>query len=90
MVDAVYAQYLDRQSADIASLKRDEATTFPSGFDYSRMSGLSSELRAKLIRLQPRNLAEAGSIEGMTPAALTLILANIKRVKGSALRDVTG
>ena len=60
-------------------LKRDEAQVIPDGFDYDRLDGLSSELKAKLTRLRPGTLAMAGRIEGMTPAALTLILAVLRR-----------
>jgi tRNA uridine 5-carboxymethylaminomethyl modification enzyme len=72
--DARYAPYLARQEADVAELRRDEAVRLPERLDYREMSGLSSELRAKLDRIRPRTLGQAGRIEGMTPAALTLIL----------------
>ena len=77
--DALYSQYLDRQSAEVEALRRDEAAEIPTGLDYAAMPGLSSELRLKLRRGQPRNLAEASRIEGVTPAALTLILAHSRR-----------
>jgi tRNA uridine 5-carboxymethylaminomethyl modification enzyme len=75
--DAMYAHYIDRQTQDIAVLRRDEAQAIPPDFDYA-MSGLSNELRAKLERVRPATLAQAGRVEGMTPAALTLILARVK------------
>lgn len=77
--DALYAQYIDRQANDIATLKRDEDISIPQGFDYSHMAGLSSELKSKLMRIQPANLLHAGRIEGMTPAALLLILSHLRR-----------
>ena len=77
--DALYAQYLDRQTAEVAALRRDEAVKIPVHMDYLEMSGLSAELRSKLQRRRPGNLAEAGRIEGVTPAALTLILAHLRR-----------
>jgi len=77
--DALYAQYLDRQSAEVKALQRDEAVEIPAEVDYTAMSGLSSELRVKLQRRRPSNLAEAARIEGVTPAALTLILAHVRR-----------
>jgi tRNA uridine 5-carboxymethylaminomethyl modification enzyme len=77
--DALYAQYLNRQSEDIALLRREEAAEIPVGFDYDLLSGLSNELTAKLKRVQPANLAQAARIEGMTPAALTLILAHLRK-----------
>ena len=77
--DALYSEYLMRQSAEVEALRRDEAAVIPSEMDYSAMPGLSSELRLKLIRRQPGSLAEAARIEGVTPAALTLILAHCRR-----------
>lgn len=77
--DALYAQYLDRQDRDARLLKKDEAQVIPDAFDYSALSGLSSELRQKLEASRPTTLAQAGRIQGMTPAALTLILAKIRQ-----------
>lgn len=81
--DAVYANYLERQERDIQALKRDEALEIPGDMDYGGMEGLSMELRAKLSEARPRNLAQAGRIDGMTPAALALILA---RMRGAGRR----
>ena len=81
--DALYHPYLDRQSAEVAALRRDEAVEIPPGLDFAHMSGLSSELRNKLVRRRPANLAEAARVEGITPAALTLILAHVRRVARS-------
>lgn len=77
--DALYAQYLDRQSDEIETLRRDDAVEIPSDFDYGAMSGLSNELCAKLRHRKPETLAQAGRIEGMTPAALLLILAHLRK-----------
>ena len=77
--DALYAQYSQRQLDDANALKRDESHVIPSFFDYNDLPGLSSELKAKLIKVRPQNLMQAGKIEGMTPAALTLILSRLKR-----------
>jgi tRNA uridine 5-carboxymethylaminomethyl modification enzyme len=77
--EALYANYLDRQDRDAEALRRDEAAGIPDDFDYALLSGLSSELKAKLARGRPATLAQAARIEGMTPAALTLILAHLKR-----------
>jgi tRNA uridine 5-carboxymethylaminomethyl modification enzyme len=76
--DAKYAVYLDRQSADIAALRRDEAVRLPEDMDYE-LSGLSNELREKLKRTRPSTLGQASRVEGITPAALTLLLAEAKR-----------
>lgn len=80
MKDALYAQYVDRQQAEISELKREEQTIIPTGFIYLGLPGLSNELAAKLHRLRPGNISEAGRIEGMTPAALTLILAHLRKL----------
>ena len=78
-VDAAYAGYLDRQAADAAALKRDEALHLPADLDYSAIGGLSHEVREKLRRIRPVSLGQAGRIEGMTPGALTALLAHVRR-----------
>jgi tRNA uridine 5-carboxymethylaminomethyl modification enzyme len=77
--DALYSQYLSRQNDEAESIKREEATLIPGDLVFSGLPGLSNELAVKLNRLRPSNLAQAARIEGMTPAALTLILAQIRR-----------
>ena len=77
--DALYATYLERQRRDIDSLEREESCEIPKGFDFSKLSGLSNELKDKLRRIEPETLGQASRIEGMTPAALTLILAKLRQ-----------
>ena len=77
--EALYAQYLDRQDEDAAAIRRDEAVAIPKDFPYGSLGGLSSELRLKLERHCPTTLAQAAAIEGMTPAALTLLLAKLRQ-----------
>jgi len=77
--DALYAGYLERQATEAAALRRDEAVAIPDGLDYAALGGLSAELRGKLERIRPASLGQAARIEGMTPAALTLILATLRR-----------
>ncbi|MCJ2012831.1 tRNA uridine-5-carboxymethylaminomethyl(34) synthesis enzyme MnmG [Methylobacterium sp. J-076] len=77
--DATYAVYLDRQNADIAAFRRDEAVRLPEGLDYAGISGLSNEMRLKLETVRPGTLGQAARIEGVTPAALTLLAAHAKR-----------
>ncbi|MGV6802049.1 MAG: tRNA uridine-5-carboxymethylaminomethyl(34) synthesis enzyme MnmG [bacterium] len=77
--DALYAGYLDRQKADIAAFQKDEGLTIPPSLEYGQIKGLSNEVRDKLEAARPTTIGQAGRIEGMTPAALTLILANIKK-----------
>jgi tRNA uridine 5-carboxymethylaminomethyl modification enzyme len=78
-IDAQYAVYLDRQKADVAAMRRDEGVSIPGWVDYAEIPGLSNELRQKLAAHQPATLAQAQAIEGMTPAAATLLLAIIRR-----------
>ena len=77
--DALYSNYLARQQKEIDVLERDEAHKIPLGFDFGALEGLSNELKVKLIAARPENLAQAARIDGMTPAALTLILGRLKR-----------
>ncbi len=79
--EARYAVYLDRQRADVAILKREEARTIPSGLDFSTVPGLSNELKQKLARRRPASIAEAGRMDGMTPAALAIILTRIQEAE---------
>ena len=78
--DALYANYITRQDADVQAMQRDESHEIPEAFDYAVLGGLSNELKGKLARIQPRSLAQAGRIDGMTPAAMTLILARLKQL----------
>ena len=78
-VDARYASYVDRQAADVAQLKKEEALRIPSDFDYAAVVGLSAEVRQKLERGRPTSLAHAAKLEGITPAAQMLLLAHLKK-----------
>ena len=78
-VDARYAAYVKRQELDIASFRKDESIAIPSGFAFSNLPGLSAELRHKLERHRPASLGQAARLDGMTPAALMLLLAHLKR-----------
>ncbi|MBN9282346.1 MAG: tRNA uridine-5-carboxymethylaminomethyl(34) synthesis enzyme MnmG [Hyphomicrobium denitrificans] len=77
-VDARYAAYLRRQDEDVAQLKRDEAVSIPVDFDYGAIPSLSAEVRQKLVQHRPGTIAQAGRIEGVTPAALLTLLARVK------------
>jgi tRNA uridine 5-carboxymethylaminomethyl modification enzyme len=85
-IDAKYDVYLSRQAADIASYRRDEALGLPDDLDYAAIVGLSNEVRHRLISHRPRTIGHAGKIEGVTPAALTLLVAHLRR--GGAPRTV--
>ena len=79
--EALYANYIERQMKDIALLKKDEAQRIPVDFDFESLEGLSNELKSKLLAARPSTLAQAARIDGMTPAALTLVLARIRQLK---------
>jgi tRNA uridine 5-carboxymethylaminomethyl modification enzyme len=79
--DARYAHYIERQKRDVEAMRRDEALRIPTDFNYENIVGLSNELRGKLTNIQPATLGQAGRIDGMTPAGLTLILASIRKPK---------
>jgi len=78
-IDAKYHVYLSRQAADIAAFRRDESLVLPDDFDYASLPGLSNEVRQKLTAQRPRTLGQAGRIDGITPAALTLLAAHLRR-----------
>ncbi|PPR20189.1 MAG: tRNA uridine 5-carboxymethylaminomethyl modification enzyme MnmG [Alphaproteobacteria bacterium MarineAlpha10_Bin2] len=80
-IEARYARYLERQSADIDAFRRDEALALPSGLDYSRIGGLSTEARNKLQQSAPPTLGAASRIAGVTPAAITALLRHVKRLE---------
>ncbi len=78
-IEATYASYLERQDADIQALRRDESLHLPTDLDYSRIPGLSNEVRDKLSRVRPETLGQAARISGVTPAAVTALLGYVKR-----------
>ncbi|MGX6649169.1 tRNA uridine-5-carboxymethylaminomethyl(34) synthesis enzyme MnmG [Maricaulaceae bacterium MS644] len=80
-IDAVYHGYIDRQQADIVAFRKDEGVRIPVGFDYASVGGLSNEVREKLERAEPATLGQAARIEGVTPGALTAVLARLKRLE---------
>ncbi|NCX90302.1 MAG: tRNA uridine-5-carboxymethylaminomethyl(34) synthesis enzyme MnmG [Rhodobacteraceae bacterium] len=76
--DATYVNYLDRQRKDIDTIKKDERVLIPMNLDYNSIQGLSTELKVKLSRARPKNMLQASNIDGITPAALMLVMAKIK------------
>ena len=77
--DALYSGYLERQKRDIEAFKRDEGLRFPDGLDYDQIGGISGEVREKLKATRPATLGQAARIEGVTPGALSALLAYLKR-----------
>jgi tRNA uridine 5-carboxymethylaminomethyl modification enzyme len=88
-IDAKYAVYLSRQTADVESYRRDESLILADDTDYATLPGLSNEVRHKLQTLRPRTIGHAGRIDGITPAALTLLVAHLRRRK-PAKRSASG
>jgi tRNA uridine 5-carboxymethylaminomethyl modification enzyme len=88
-IDALYDVYLSRQAADIATYRRDESLQLPEDLDYAQLPGLSNEAKQKLQSIRPRTIGQAGRIDGMTPAALTLLVAHLKRrARGQGTKSV--
>ncbi len=83
-IDAVYAGYLDRQASEAEALRREEGLSLPADLDYAAIGGLSNEVREKLAMIRPLTLGQAGRIEGMTPGALTALLAHVKKASSLA------
>ena len=86
-VDAKYDVYLSRQAADIAAYRRDESVVLPDDFDYAALPGLSNEMKQKLQVHRPRTIGQAGRIDGVTPAALTLLVAHVRRAKKTSAKS---
>jgi len=78
-IDAKYEVYLSRQAADVESYRRDESLVLADDLDYGALPGLSNEVRHKLHAHRPRTIGQAGRIDGITPAALTLLVAHVRR-----------
>jgi tRNA uridine 5-carboxymethylaminomethyl modification enzyme len=82
-IDATYHGYLDRQAADVEAFRRDENLTLPGDLDYGVVGGLSNEVREKLKAVRPLTLGQAARIEGVTPGALTALLAHVRRARAA-------
>ena len=78
-IEAAYAGYLDRQRSDAESFRKEEDLRLPADLDYGQVGSLSNEVREKLVRVRPLTLGQAARIEGVTPGALTALLAHVRR-----------
>jgi len=78
-IDARYAAYLERQEADIVAFRKEENVRIPADFNYALLPSLSGEVRQRLVHQRPATLAQAARLEGMTPAALMLLLAHLRK-----------
>ncbi|KEC56061.1 tRNA uridine-5-carboxymethylaminomethyl(34) synthesis enzyme MnmG [Bartonella koehlerae] len=86
-IEAQYAVYLEKQEQDILALQRDERLEIPSSLDFQAISGLSNELKTKIQEISPRSIADAQKIDGMTPAALSLIITYIQRQRREKVKS---
>jgi tRNA uridine 5-carboxymethylaminomethyl modification enzyme len=84
VTDAHYMGYLKRQERDINSFKKDESVIIPEDINYDNLSGLSNEVKSKLISIKPKTLGQAIRIDGITPAAVIILLSHIKKLKFKA------
>ena len=84
VTDAHYMGYLKRQERDIKSFKKDESVMIPENLNYDNLSGLSNEVKSKLISIKPKTLGQAARIDGITPAAIIILLSHIKKLKFKA------
>jgi tRNA uridine 5-carboxymethylaminomethyl modification enzyme len=84
VTDAHYMGYLKRQERDIKSFKKDESVIIPKNIKYENLSGLSNEVKSKLISIRPKTLGQAIRIDGITPAAVIILLSHIKKLKFKA------
>ncbi len=84
-----YAGYITRQQGDIAKLKASESISIPADLDYTKISGLSKEVQLKLTDIKPTNLGQASRIPGVTPAAISLLLVQLKRRQASQNLEVS-
>ena len=86
--EAKYSVYLERQQADVAQIRHEELRLIPEGIDFSDVPGLSNELKQKMKTRQPRSIADAQRMEGMTPAGLAVIVAHVRNAEVAARRSV--
>ena len=78
-INSHYRGYLKKQNADILAFKRDENLTIPDNIDYDQFSGLSNEVKAKFKEIRPKTMGQALRIDGITPAAVYILLSHVKR-----------
>lgn len=81
-IDVKYAGYLSRMQDEIDKVKRNESTLLPETIDYDAIEGLSNEVKQKLKEYRPNTIGQAGRVQGVTPAALSLLLVHLKKRAG--------
>jgi tRNA uridine 5-carboxymethylaminomethyl modification enzyme len=82
-IDSTYDQYAERQSREVSELRRQEAQRIPVDLDYAAIPGLSNELKLKMSRQRPETILQAARVEGVTPAALLLILSHLRKPRAA-------
>jgi tRNA uridine 5-carboxymethylaminomethyl modification enzyme len=85
-IEAKYQGYILRQSEEVARNRANEETLLPEDLDYARLGGLSAEIRQKLAKHRPQTIAQASRIQGVTPAAISILLVHLKRAAFAASR----
>lgn len=86
--EAKYSVYLDRQQADVTQIRHEESRLIPASLDFASVPGLSNELKQKMLARQPRSIADAQRMEGMTPAALAIIVAHVRNAEVAGRRNI--
>ncbi|RWO23124.1 tRNA uridine-5-carboxymethylaminomethyl(34) synthesis enzyme MnmG [Mesorhizobium sp.] len=86
--EAKYSVYLNRQQADVTQIRHEESRLIPASLDFASVPGLSNELKQKMLARQPRSIADAQRMEGMTPAALAIIVAHVRNAEAATRRNV--
>lgn len=86
--EAKYSVYLNRQQADVTQIRHEESRLIPASLDFDSVPGLSNELKQKMLARQPRSIADAQRMEGMTPAALAIIVAHVRNAEAATRRNV--
>jgi len=82
-IEAHYSGYMDKQNADIIAFRRDENLIIPENIDYTKLSGLSNEVKSKFMKIMPKTMGQALRIDGITPAAAYILLSYVKKRKSS-------
>ena len=78
-ISAHYSGYLEKQEADIIAFRKDENLLIPKNIDYAKLSGLSNEVKAKFRLIKPKTMGQALRIDGITPAAVYILLSHVKK-----------
>jgi tRNA uridine 5-carboxymethylaminomethyl modification enzyme len=81
-IQAKYHGYIERQKEDVAKMAQQEAMAIPADIDYAQLNGLSIEVRQRLAQHRPQTVGQAGRIQGVTPAAISILLVHLKKLRG--------